>query len=172
MTVHSREIPGGATLANRWPPILPRNQDRTEVRILAAIVTGGFGYFMAEPVMYAWSVDTSLLLKVTFLAGHPTLVLLLMALCVALLVPHFVSLLVLPRFLDCRAPRLMAFAGALGACVIWFYLADLARPLDVGPLPYLYLGRSFANLVMAAVFAFSLNSQQLREMLHVSQAAA
>ena len=154
-----------------WPQALPRNQDRAEVRLLAASLTGVFIYFTLEPALYAGSVEESVLARVLALTGHAGWWLAALYLCMAMLVPHFVSLLVMPRFLECRTPRVLATYGAMAGGLLWFVFADLARPLDVGPLPYLFGARAVVNVLVAGIFAFSLNSQQLREMLHVRSTA-
>lgn len=150
-----------------WPQLLPLNQDRTEVRILSAVLTGFFICHLMEPALYAATVDESILARVVDLSGYPPAVLFVFFACAAAVVPHFVSLLCMPRFLNCRLPRVLACYGALVAALLWFYLANLALPLDAGPLSYIYAGRALMNLFVGAVFGFSLNSQQLRELLHV-----
>lgn len=154
-----------------WPPSLPHDQDRAEVRILAAVLTFFFVCHLVEPGVYAAGVQTSIFYKVVALTRHPELMLVLLFGCAALVVPHLISLLFLPRMLDCRLPRQMACAGACGAAMLWAYLGTLAVPLDADVLPFLYWLRGFVDLGVGFVFAFSLNSQQLREFIHEARAA-
>ena len=147
--------------------MVPRNQDRAEVRVMAAVIAGLAIYHMLEPALYAAGVPTSVLAKVTVMSRHPNVMMTLMFGAAALVAPHLISLIFMPRLLNCRTPRLMACYGCLLAALLWFYFANLALPIDAGNLSYLYASRAVLDLFIAGVFAFSLNAQQIREMRHV-----
>lgn len=149
-----------------WPKSLPVDQDRTEVRILSVVLTLFFAEHLIEPAMYATFVHESRTQWVISLTGAPNAARILLFLWVVLVVPHFISLIAFPQFLHLKWPRRFACAGASGAALTWFYFANLAWPLDAGVLPWMYAIRAVWDLFVAAVLAFSLNSQLLRPLIH------
>lgn len=150
-----------------WPATLPVDQDRAEVRIYAAVMTGFFLYILLEAAIYAWTVTAAPLFRIVALTHYPRAVLTAFFLCAAAVIPHFASLIAIPSLLDSRIPRLMATAGSAAAGLLWFYFANEARELDYQGIQYLYATRGVFCLAVATVFAFSLNSQQLRARINV-----
>lgn len=105
-----------------------------------------------------------MLFRVSSMAHSGNLIGLLFVVALLLTLPHAFSLIFLPRHLGCRWPRKLACAAAGLSAVIWFYLAVLAAPLDVGPLAVLYGGHVIQSVFLALLFAMSLNAQQLRNL--------
>ncbi|AMM23156.1 hypothetical protein [Variovorax sp. PAMC 28711] len=139
-------------------------QNRIEVRLLTIFVTLSFMNDLIGPVMYILQIPASTLFKVAALGHYSWLVGGMFVVSILLTIPHFVSLLVLPRLLSCRTPRLMACGAAVISALTWIYLAVLAQPLDfAGPISVLYGRQSFESLFLALIYAVSLNAQQLRE---------
>lgn len=157
------------SIGHFWPKSLPLDQNRSEVRIYAAIMTALFIYFMMESGLSALTVPQTPLFKVVSLSHHPHVTALAFFICVAMVIPHVLTLVFFPGFLSRKEPRLIASYGARGCALLWFYFANLARPLDFGELPYFYMARAVLCLLVAAVFAYSLNSQQLREVVDGKQ---
>lgn len=150
-----------------WPPALPINQDRVEVRIYAGAMTLLFFGWSMEAAVAGALIEQSPLYKIVSLTHYPLLMLSAFFLAALAVIPHLVSLIAIPSILTCRWPRLIAFYGSCFSSVLWFYFANCARPLDYGELPYLYVARALMCMVVASVFAFSLNAQQLRSRIDV-----
>lgn len=145
---------------------LPRNQDKAEVRALAAIVTAGLLVSMAEPLFYLFLVPSSLVSRVAGMAPSVYCVAAAFAVCLLLTLPHLVALLCFPRTLHMAWPRRMAAHGAVGAAVVWLYLASLATPLDLGAVEWAYGLRAMGSLLVGGAYGVSLNAQQLRECIN------
>ena len=145
---------------------LPANQDRAEVRILATLVTAGFLISLAEPLVYLFLVPASLVSKVAALAPSIYCVAAAFLLCFLATVPHLFALMFQPSKLHVAWPRKAAAGGAVGAAIVWLYLATLALPLDVGAVEWAYLTRTVGSLLVGGTYGVSLNAQQLRECLH------
>jgi hypothetical protein len=147
---------------------LPKDQDRAEVRVGAAVITGLFLYkFIIEPLFSLMTLPGSLL-SITAKMGHSEYwVIAALVTCSALVLPHMAALLFAPSTLHQRWPRKMAARGAVLAAVTWACLGANAIPLDVdGPVAVFYWINAFICAVVGGVYGFSLNSQQLR---HFSQ---
>lgn len=153
-------------MLKHWPASLPHDQDRAEVRLLSFALTFFFAEHLFEPAMYAAFVELSQIHWVLKLTPAPALFTFLLFFWVLLAVPHVLVLLFFPGYLGHRWPRKLACAGASGAALTWFYFALKALPLDVGVLPYLFGVRALLDLMVAAIFAFSLNSQLLRTLIN------
>lgn len=136
--------------------------DRVEVRLLAAYVTGRAINDLWGYVVYVLHIDGSVLHKVATLPPGAHVVGALFAAAMALLVPHFLSLLFFPRRLSVRWPRKLALLGAVVACLTWFHLANQARPMDVSGLAWSYFRYAIADLALATVYGVSLNAQLAR----------
>lgn len=149
---------------------LPIDQDRAEVRLRTAVLVLLFSAHMLEPAIYALSVGDSMLFKVVRMSWSPALTLSAFFSSAAMMAPLLFSLMFLPRLLHCRAPRQLACAGAAMAAVLWGYCGTLALPMDSGALPRIYWFRSAADLLVAGVFALSLNNQLIRSLLDESPA--
>jgi hypothetical protein len=142
---------------------LPQNQDKSEVRTLAALVTAGFLVSMAEPLFYLFLVPESLVARVAGMAPFVYLVAGAFALCLLGTLPHLFALMFRPQSLAVVWPRRLAAKCAIGAAVVWIYLAGLATPLDVGAVEWAYGLRAFGSLLVGGAYGVSLNAQQLRE---------
>ena len=136
--------------------------DRVEVRLLAAYATGSAINDLWGFVVHVLNIQVSVLHKVSTLPPGTHAVAILFSLALALLVPHFVSLLFFPRRLSVRWPRKLAWAGAVLSCLTWFHLANQARALDVDGLAWTYFRYALADLALAAVYGVSLNAQLAR----------
>ena len=159
MTVHHRRL-------HFWPKSLPRDQPRAEVRVYSAVLTGFFLWSLFESAIYAASVELSTLYKLVSLTHHPKIAIGAFFLCATAVIPHFITLIAVPSLLHCRWPRLMATWGAAGSGLLWFYFANLARPLDLGEIQYLYVVRAIWCVLVSSVFAISLNAQLLRAQIN------
>jgi hypothetical protein len=153
-------------LRHYWPATLPMNQDRSEVRWGSAVLTMFFIAHLIEPTLYAASVDSSIMFKVAQLTGWPNVVMGVFVVAAALMVPHLFALFFMPDKLANKVPRKLAIAGACMASFTWMYLANMARPLDVGPLSLIYLYRSIFDAAIALAYATSVNNQSVRKALH------
>jgi len=167
---------------------LPQNQDKSEVRTLATLVTAGFLVSMAEPLFYLFLVPGSLVARVagmaptlhagavaiapggesllsSWLASLPSVNLVAVGFLICLLgtLPHLGALIFRPKTLYVTWPRRLAAKCAIGAAVLWIYLAGLATPLDVGAVEWAYGLRAFGSLLVGGAYGVSLNAQQLRE---------
>lgn len=155
----------GLTRVVRRAPSLPMDQDRTEVRILSAIITTGFAYMLlAKPVCYMWMVKGSAIWKAASAATLPNwLIALVFVLAFVATLPHLFSLLFWPQWLHCKLPRKMAGYAAAAAGVLWLYLAVNVLSTRSSSLVFLYIGNMFACFVVGWAYGFSVNAQQLRE---------
>lgn len=135
-----------------------------EVRLYAMVLTGSFLWDEAEPIFYILSVPTSTFNKVVAMTHAPDFVAALLCLAFVATLPHFLALLIFPKLMGRRLPRVLACSAAVVLALIYFYLANLAWPLDIGPLPWLYMRAGLGALVMAFLYAVSLNAQQLRSL--------
>jgi hypothetical protein len=154
-----------------WPQSLPRNQDRSEVRIFAILTAAIYAANLMETTILATKVDSSLLHMIASLTAHADCIPVIFAICAIVMIPHFISLVFFPQWLTCAFPRRMACMGACGAALMWFYLSYLSVPLDIGPVSYLYAFRAVVHLAFAGVLAFSLNAQQIRPRFDASRKA-
>lgn len=145
---------------------LPQNQDKSEVRTLATLVTAGFLVSMAEPLFYLFLVPESLVSRVAGMAPSIYLVASAFALCLLGTLPHLFALMFRPQSLSVVWPRRLAAKCAIGAAVLWIYLAGLATPLDVGAVEWAYGLRAFGSLLVGGAYGVSLNAQQLRERIN------
>lgn len=141
---------------------LPKDQNRFEVRLAVAIITlffiGGCGQ---AAVLIALRARTPLV-SVACATQAPTLFALLFFLAGAATVPHLWALVFQPERLADKGPRKLATAGTALASVLWLYLGNIAIPMDVAQ--WVYFAKAFACiLLVGGVYAFSLNSQQVRQ---------
>lgn len=143
----------------------PLDQNRTEVRILSAIITGFFLYaWLLKPVVYMWAVRGSAIWKAATAATLPnwTIATIFIGCAVATL-PHLFTLCFKPDWLHCKLPRKMAGFAAGIAAVLWLYLAVNVLSTRSAGLVWLYLGNVASCLIVGYTYGFSVNSQQLRE---------
>lgn len=146
---------------------LPLDQDKSEVRIYAALLTAIAGYFLvAEPVFVLLVVPQSPIFRVASAAPSVWCVITAFLLCFLCLIPHLVSLVFAPRSLSKRWPRSLAAKASFGAAVIWLYLCNLSLPMDLGSIEWSYGLRAVCALMLAFSYGFSVNAQQGREILH------
>ncbi|SFF05117.1 hypothetical protein [Paracidovorax wautersii] len=138
-------------------------QDRIEVRMLAALLTLAFVISLAEPVFYLLAVPQSVIAEVAGVAPSVWCVIAAFGLCLLATLPHLVWLVLRPARLGDRWPRAWAAGGALGAAATWIYLANLSLPLDLGGVEWAYGMRAIGSLVMGLTYGISLNAQQIRE---------
>ena len=143
---------------------LPRNQDRTEVRIYASMLTIGLALMLCEPILYLLAVPDAPIATVAQLV-HPTswLVVAVYGVALAAVLPHLVILCLMPSRLPLRWPRQWAGWAAYAACCMWIFLAYKAYPLDYGLLWAAYLVRALCSMSLAFAFGFSVNAQDLRD---------
>lgn len=147
-------------------PALPMNTDRTEVRIMAAIITGGFMLHAFKSAYYILAVSVGPLARVLRDSPIPSgCIAALFILAGLATLPHLVSLVALPRTLACKLPRKAASIAALGGAVLWVYLANRAMPMRLGGVWAIYLVNMAACTFVAMTYGFSVNAQQLRERL-------
>lgn len=149
-------------------PSLPRDQDRTEVRILSAIITGFFIFaWLVKPVVYMWAVKNSAIWKAASAASMPNwLIATLFLVAAAATLPHLFMLIFRPDLLHCKLPRKMAGYAAGLAAVLWLYLAVNVLSTRSSGLVWLYLGNMLSCLTVGYTYGFSVNSQQLRERIN------
>jgi hypothetical protein len=141
-------------------------QARVEVRVYAMVLTGSFLWDEIEPVFYLLGVRTSAFDRVVALTHLPQVFAVLLVACFMVTLPHFVALVCMPHRLALPLPRLLACVAACLMALMWFYLANIAWPLDLGAVPWLYMRSGAGALGMAALYAVSLNAQQLRNLAH------
>lgn len=146
-------------------PSLPSDQDRTEVRILSAIVTTLYVYtFLLKPVYYMWAVKGSAIWKAASAASAPNwFIAAIFAVCIIVTLPHLFTLCFKPEWLHCKLPRKMAGFAAGFAALLWLYLAANVLSTRSSGLVFLYFGNMISCLVVGYTYGFSVNSQQLRE---------
>lgn len=146
---------------------LPLDQDKSEVRIYAALLTTIAGYFLAaEPIFVLLAIPQSPMFRVASAAPSVWWVLAAFLLCTLCLIPHLVFLVFAPRSLSKRWPRSMAAKASFGAAVTWLYLCNLSLPMDLGSIEWSYGFRAVCALMLAFSYGFSVNAQQGREILH------
>jgi hypothetical protein len=143
----------------------PHDQQRTEVRIKSAIITGFFLYaWLLKPVAYMWTVKGSAIWKAATAASLPNWVIAAMFVgCAIATLPHLLTLCFKPDWLHCKLPRKMAGFAAGLAAVLWLYLAVNVLSTRSAGLVWMYLGNVGACLLVGYDYGFSVNSQQLRE---------
>lgn len=143
---------------------LPADQDRAEVRIYAAFLTGIFVLMSLSPGLFILMDRGSDLARTTRITQVPGFAIALSFFVAAFLaIPHLISLVGLPHYLKKRWPRLCAIWGAVIAGFTWLYLGVTAEPLDFGDPPWAYWLKSIGCALIAGVYAYSLNNQLLRE---------
>lgn len=153
-------------------PALPLNPDRTEVRIMAAVITLGFVAHSLKSAYYLLMVGVGPLARVVRDSPIPTgCIAALFVLAALATLPHVVSLTFMPRTLACKFPRRAAAYSALGIAVAWLYLANRAYPMHLGGVWAVYLCNMLGCVVVSMTYGFSVNAQQLRERLSDDQAA-
>lgn len=141
---------------------LERDRDRLEVRMLTLVLTCRFVYDLVEPVLFGLSPHKEFPIQ-KVLAESPTLLSAVFMLALLLALPMFFTLLFpSPGRLARRMPRRLACYAAAIATVTWFYLSTLALTLDFVTVPWVYLRNGCWSLVLAGLFALSLNAQQVR----------
>jgi hypothetical protein len=146
-------------------PALPHDQNRAEVRIMAALITGAFLFGQLVPLLYVLGVPGSVLHQLAG-AGYvpPYCVAAAFVLVALAALPHFIAVVFRPDTLEHKLPRRMAALSAFGAATIWLYLAQLALSLGCfGVIPALYVLNIVGCVTVAGLFGFSVNAQQLRE---------
>lgn len=149
--------------AAKVPSVL--EQARIEVRLLSIVLTSSFLYDLLEPVLYFFSVGTSTLHRVMAMSHMPGVIVAVFITAMLVTVPLWLSLVFTPTAgLAERLPRWLACQAAVVATMCWMYLAVLALPLDYGPLSWFYARNALGALIMAAVYALSLNAQQVRQL--------
>ncbi|CAA2107610.1 hypothetical protein [Variovorax paradoxus] len=143
---------------------LPRDQDRTEVRIYATMLTVGLALMLCEPIFYLLTVPDSLISTVSKLV-QPShwIVVGVYGFSLLAVLPHLFMLCVMPGRLSLRWPRQCAGWAAYAACCMWIFLAYKAYPLDYGLLWAAYLVRALCSVSLAFAFGFSVNAQDLRD---------
>ncbi len=145
----------------------PQQQDRLEVRLLAAYVTLEFLNSLVGPIVYILQLSPSLIYQVAARSGHTDVIAGLFIAAAVLVLPHAVSLVFIPRTLEVRWPRKFATFAVCMVTLMWAYLAVLTLQLDVGPLFWLYVREVVANGGLAFIYAVSLNAQLLRALYKV-----
>lgn len=143
---------------------LPKDQDRAEVRIYASAMTLFFIFSCLSPAFFIFLVpmsDVAITTRVTELPGHFIGAAFFLSALGAM--PHLASLIFIPKYLNRREPRLCAIYSAVIAGLTWLYLGVTVEPLDFGDAPWAYWARAIASALVAGVYAYSLNSQLLRE---------
>lgn len=143
---------------------MPADQDRAEVRIYAAAMTVFFMFGCLSPAFFIFLVPASDVAITTRVTTIPSVMIAISFLASAIMaLPHLVSLVGLPQHLRRREPRLWAIWGAAIAGLTWLYLGVTVEPLDFGDAPWAYWCKAIGCLLVAGVYAYSLNSQLLRE---------
>lgn len=141
---------------------LPVDQTRAEVRIMAFVITLLFAGGCLRSAFLIASCARTALTKVTALSHEPLVFVVLFMLAAAATVPHLWALAHPKADLSCKWPRKLATGGTALAGLVWAYLGNLSIPLDAPTWPY--FAKSFACvLLVGGVYAFSLNSQQVRQ---------
>lgn len=141
---------------------LPTDQNRAEVRIMAAVITLFFVGGCMQPVFLIMTRAHTPVVTLASLSGAPYLFAFLFLVAAVLTVPHLWALALHPERLGDKRPRKMATAGAALGSLLWLYLANLSVPLDMAS--WVYFAKAFASaLLVGGVYAFSLNSQQVRQ---------
>ena len=139
-----------------------RERDRIEVRLLTLVLTCRFVYDLIEPVLFGLSPHKEFPIQ-RVLAMSPTLLTSVFIGALLLALPMFFTLLFpTPARLARRMPRRLACYAAVMATVTWFYLSTLALTLDYVTVPWVYLRNGTWSLVLAGLYALSLNAQQVR----------
>lgn len=145
---------------------IPVDQDKSEVRIYAALLTAVAGYFLvAEPIFVLLTVPQSPLFRVAALAPSVWCVVVAFLICLLCMVPHLLALLFKPSSLSTTWPRGVAARAAFGAAVTWLYLGNLAMPMDLGAIEWAYFFRALCSLMLSFSYGFSVNAQMGREKL-------
>lgn len=147
----------------RSAPSIPANKDRSETRAYATGFTGLVAWVLIQAGILALNMDTSPLRIVCTVAGFPLLIGWTFLLMAALLLPHLFALVFLPSTLGRTLPRKIATGTMCAAAVLWALLGTTARPLDLGLLHWTYWGTAALFLMAAAIFGYSLNTQQAQE---------
>jgi hypothetical protein len=167
-----------------WVKWAAGHQIRVENRVLNALLTGAFVFYLTEPVIYLFFVKGSPIWRVARLSYVTWGIGACFVLCLLALLPYMWLLLTSGTWLDRRLqehlgwrsipldaqwPRLWATRAAVGAAVIWMVLAALAVPMDYVGLQWAFAARAFGALCMGGVYGVSLNAQHLRDQLHEIQ---
>jgi hypothetical protein len=155
--VPEHKVPLMASMASR-------ERDRVEVRVLSLVLTSRFLYDLLEPVLFALNAaEGSPFQQVLTLSQMPFALSAVFVCALVLALPMWLSLLFAPvARLSWRLPRRLACHAANIATVTWFYLVALSVSLDFSTLPWVYLRNGCWSLVMAGIYALSLNAQQVR----------
>lgn len=150
---------------------MPKDQNKTEVRIYAALTTVGFMLLLIEPIFYLFKVPGSVVLRVASLTPSIWCVAAPFVLSMIMTLPHLVALVFCPDQLWRRWPRRFSAYAAFLAAVTWIYLANLAMPIDAGAVEWAYVIRALGSIVIGLTYGFSLNAQQGRDLLRATHAA-
>lgn len=141
---------------------LPTDQGRVEIRIMAAVITLFFIGGCIQPVWLLVTQAPTPLVRIMMVSQVPIGVATLFLLAALAALPHLWALVLHPEQLACKWPRKLATAGAALGSLLWIYVGNLSIPLDSPTL--IYFLKSFGCAVfVGGVYAFSLNSQQVRQ---------
>lgn len=144
---------------------VPKDQNKTEVRLYAALTTVGFMLLLIEPIFYLLKVPGSVVLRVASLTPSIWCVATPFILALLMTLPHLAALAFWPDQLWRRWPRRFSAYAAFLAAVTWIYLANLAMPLDAGAVEWAYVIRALGSIVIGLTYGFSLNAQLGRDLL-------
>jgi hypothetical protein len=165
MEINTMQHVYGADALRQLSKSLPLDQDKWEVRFGMGVITGFFIGDLLRTAIYILMVKISPIAKVADLTRAPELLAGICILAALLAVPHLWALTFRPSELQKMNARRFATYGAAIAVLFWIYVAGWSMPMDIGLASIMYWAKAFGSLVIAFMYAKSINSQQNRELI-------
>lgn len=159
-----RHLYGPAELSTMLEKCVPKSQDKFEVRLLSIVLTSIFAGDLIRSALGVLFAASTPLYKVADISRFSRYGIAIFCLTfAALTVWHLFRLVAIPSQLADERPRRLATWGACGATIMWVYLAALSEPLDLD-VWWQYAFKAFGSVLIGALYAQSINAQQIREL--------
>lgn len=141
---------------------LPKDQNRTEVRLYAGAFTIIFMALLTFPALVLLTgVEDAPIYRVAALTHYPHAIGALFLLAALGGFPHLFFLIFYPGN-SCQWPRQLVTGATSLASLTWCYLANLSDPLDMPTVTFIYWIEAFLCGGVGFLYGYSLNAQQIR----------
>lgn len=140
-----------------------------QLRVVTFLLASSMLFDLLDPALFIFTVPTSLIYRIAHLVHAPEAVGMVYAVLGALLLPYLVMQAVCPHCPGRRAVTRLACFTLLLAALLWFFLAWMARDLDLGgPVAGVYLRTGLGACGFSFALALSLNAEQARTLLEAA----
>lgn len=136
-----------------------------QLRIVTFLLACSMLFDLLDPALFIFTVPSSLIHRIANMVHEPYAIGWAYAGLGALLVPYLVMQAVCPNCPERRSVTKLACFSLMTAAVLWFFMAWMARDLDIGPVVGVYLRTGLGALGFSLALALSLNAEQVRTLL-------